>query len=101
MVRRLYLQMGWMMTGTKLAVAVLSFATFLGTNQLQRSIGCYVCNNPSMLYLMAQYKMAVGDTAAGVRLLKQASVPVQTEQKSPAAPQVNAASKRCPLSSRT
>jgi hypothetical protein len=85
----------------KLAVAVLSLVAFLGGNQIQRSVDCYVCNSPSVLYLMAQYKMAVGDTAAGLRLLKQASVPSRVRETSKSESQVNSASKPCPDSSRT
>lgn len=90
---------GVSMTGTKLAVAVLSLAAFLGGNQLQKSFDCYVCNRPSMLYLMAQYKMAVGDTATGLRLLKKASAPAVESPK--LEPQVKTASRPCPYSSRS
>lgn len=89
------------MTGTKLAVTVLSLATFLGGNQLQRSVDCYVSNSPNVLYLMAQYKMAVGDTAAGLRLLKQASAPVKTQETQKSESRINTASKPCPDTSRS
>ncbi|HYG98616.1 MAG TPA: hypothetical protein VD837_05745 [Terriglobales bacterium] len=89
------------MIGTKLAVAVLAFAAFLFTNQVQKSIGCYICSNPNMLYLMAQYKMAVGDTEAGLRLLKKASASNNVESAPRLVRQAKAAFTTGPNSSRT
>lgn len=61
------------MTGIKMAVALLGLAILFGGTQVQKSVGNALFNDPRVLYLMAEYKMAVGDSGTALRLLKRAS----------------------------
>lgn len=53
-----------------MAVAFLALVVLAGGAQVHRSLGCLLGNDPRVLYLLAEYKMAVGDTSTALRLLK-------------------------------
>jgi hypothetical protein len=88
------------MTGTKLAVALFSLMAFMGGTHVQKSLASMLNNDPRVLYLMAEYNMAVGDTSTALRLLKRASVP-ERRNESATTPAVQGNNEACPYFGRT
>lgn len=60
------------MTGMKLGVAVLGMVALAGVREAGESVGNLICHDPRALYIMAQYKMAVGDTKSALPLMRRA-----------------------------
>jgi hypothetical protein len=88
------------MTGTNLAIAFLMAAGLLGGTHVQKSVGNILSNDPRALYLMAEYKMATGDSGTALRLLQRAS---SSPSRKPASAKVNRTpmgADQCPYSGR-
>jgi hypothetical protein len=62
------------MTGMKLGVAILGLAALAGVSRVEKSVSCILCNDPRALYLMAQYKIAVGDSTTALELVRKAKI---------------------------
>lgn len=67
------------MTGPKIASLLLAGALITGGNQFQKSLSHFVDTNPRAMYLLAQYKLAKGDTDSALRLLKRSSAAASTK----------------------
>jgi hypothetical protein len=87
------------MTG-KLAIAFLMAAGLLGGTHVQRSVGNILSNDPRALYLMAEYKMAIGDSGTAVRLLQRASSNPSRESTRTKVRSTQISEDHCPYSGR-
>jgi len=80
-----------------MALVALSLIVAAGGLEAQKSLGCLLCNDPRVLYLMAEYKMAVGDTDSALKLLKAST----TQRQAPVpktGPNEEIRGDRCPYS---
>ncbi len=60
------------MTGIKMGAVVLGMALLAGVSEVQKSVDNLICNDSRALYIMAQYKIAVGDTKSALELVRKA-----------------------------
>jgi hypothetical protein len=87
------------MTGMKLGVLVLGMAVLAGVSEVQKSVDNLFCHDSRALYIMAQYKIAVGDTKSALELVRKAKNS-QTTCSEKAMASETAASKLCPYNRR-
>lgn len=62
------------MSGMKLGVAILAVAVLAGVSRVEKSVCGFLSSDPQVLYLMAQYKIAVGDPATALQLVQKAKI---------------------------
>jgi hypothetical protein len=61
------------MTGSAVRIAVLSIGALIGTFCMKVPVPCIHLNDSRVLYLLAQYKMAIGDENSSKELVTRAA----------------------------